>query len=99
MRREGTKTLFAALAALFTATAAAQSDLAPNRSKVEGFAAELAAELSILCPPAAPGDQAAFERCRQGMFDDSFLRRGLAPIALWGRMKNGDHAIAIKDST
>src|SRR5882672_2183691 len=98
MRREGTRALFAALAALFTATAAAQSDVAPNRSKVEAFAAELAAELSILCAPAAPGDQAAFDRCRQGLFDDSFLKRGFTPVALWGRV-NRDPQKTIKDST
>ena len=102
MRKETRITLVAAMAALFTSTApAAPADLdtAANRAKVERFAAELAAELNARCPKAAPADQAAFERCRQALFDDSFLRRGLSPVTLWGRMKNGDHQIAIKDST
>jgi len=102
MQKEGRKTLLAAIAALVTSAAAAapaELDTPANRAKVESFAAELAAELKTVCPKAAPADQAAFERCRQALFDDSFLRRGLSPVTLWGRMKNGDHNAAIKDST
>jgi len=61
MRREGTRALFAALAALFTATAAAQSDVAPNRSKVEAFAAELAAELNDDADERHDGSQIAID--------------------------------------
>jgi len=102
MRKQAGKALFAALAALVTSAAAAAPgdlDTPANRAKVETFAAELAAELKTLCPRAAPADQAAFERCRQALFEDSALRRGLSPVTLWGRVKNGDPKIAIKDTT
>ena len=102
MRKETRKAVLAAIAALVTSAAAAAPadlDTPANRAQVETFAQELAAELKASCPRAAPEDQTAFERCRQTLFDDSFLRRGLSPVTLWGRMKNGDHKIAIKDST
>lgn len=91
----------AALAALLAAPAlAARGDFDPaaQQPKVERFADELAAELSMLCPAAGPGDQAAFERCRQGLFDDSLLKRSFTPVALWGRT-NADPQVSIKDTT
>jgi hypothetical protein len=101
MRKEGTRTLLAALAAFASAAALAapsELDTIDARSKVDSFAAELAAELSMICPPAKPGDQAAFERCRQGLFNESFLKRNLSPVTLWGRA-NRDPKKGIKDTT
>jgi hypothetical protein len=101
MQIQRTRNLLAAIAALFavsTFAAPTDFDLAAQRPKVERFADELAAELSMLCPAAAPGDQAAFESCRQGLFNDSFLKRNLLPIALWGRV-NRDPQKMIKDTT
>src|SRR5260221_3896892 len=58
------------------------------RPQLERLAADLAGELSRLCPPAQGGDQAAFDRCRQALFQDSMLKRNLAPRVLWGRVHN-----------
>ncbi|HZM46088.1 MAG TPA: hypothetical protein VFC14_14735 [Burkholderiales bacterium] len=66
--------------------------------QLERLAADLAAELSRLCPPAEPGDQAAFDRCRQGLFQDSVLRRDLAPRVLWGRVHK-DPGTVLKETT
>jgi hypothetical protein len=77
--------LLTALLSASVLAGAAGIDPAAQRPKIERFAAELAAELSMLCPAAAPGDQAAFDRCRQGL-NDSFLKRSLVPYALWGRV-------------
>jgi len=98
MRTKTMRKLIASLAFIALPAAAAPADFDPaaQQSKVESFAAELAAELSTLCPAAEPGDQAAFERCRQGLFSDSLLKRSFPPVALWGRV-NPDKAI--KDST
>jgi len=90
------------MAALMTSAAPAapaELDTPANRAKVEAFAARLASELKTICPAAGAADQAAFDSCRQALFGDSFLRRGLSPVTLWGRMKNGDHQAAIKEST
>jgi hypothetical protein len=67
-------------------------------SPVETLAGALAGELSRLCPPAQPGDQAAFDRCRQSLYQDSLLKRSLVPYALWGRPHN-DPGVRLKDTT
>lgn len=41
-----------------------------------------------------PGDQQAFDRCRQALFGESELRRNLSPIILWGRARG----VALKDT-
>ena len=76
----------------------AGDDALAKRAQVEQLAASLAAELSRLCPPAAPGDQAAFERCRQALFEDSELKRSFSPFVLWGRVKDKDLGARIKET-
>jgi len=88
-------------AVLLAAAASAASGAAeplPSRERLERLAADLAGELARLCPPAPPGDQAAFDRCRHGLFADSILRRNLAPRLLWGRVHE-DPATALKETT
>ena len=88
------------LAALLSGPAlAAPADIDPaaQRPRIERFAAELAAELSLLCQAAAPGDQAAFDRCRQGLYNDSFLKRNLTPYVLWGR-PHDDPVVRLKET-
>lgn len=50
--------------------------------------ARIAHELAQHCPATAPGDQSAFDACRQALFGNSALRETLAPIALWGRQRD-----------
>src|SRR5438132_8669721 len=78
--------------------AVALSATANAASPVETLAGELAGELSRLCPPAQPGDQAAFDRCRQSLYHDSLLKRSLVPYALWGR-PHTDPVVGLKDTT
>lgn len=47
----------------------------------------VAAELGMVCPYAAPGDQAAFDRCRHALFGASRLRAALPERMLWGRAR------------
>ncbi len=84
-------------AALAAATNAASADNQPLALQVERFAEDLAGELSRLCPPAQPSDQAAFDRCRRGLFQDSSLKRSLMPYALWGRVHKNT-ATRLKDT-
>ncbi len=86
------------LAAAVTSPAAGAQGADGQRPQIERLAADLAGELSRLCPPAEPGDQAAFDRCRQGMFKDSLLKRSLAPFVLWGRPLEAPEA-RLKDTT
>jgi len=76
----------------------AADDPLAKREQVEQFAADVAAELSRLCPPAQPGDQAAFDRCRHALFEDSMLKRSLSPYVLWGRVKDRDLSAPIKET-
>ena len=92
------RTLIVLLFALSAgAHSAGREPLAPL-NRVERLAADLASELARLCPAAPPGDQAAFERCRQGLFQDSLLKRSFVPRALWGRPAR-DAATPLKDTT
>jgi hypothetical protein len=81
----------------------AQTNEAPTRAsaaalvRAERAAQSLARELAAQCPLAAPGDQAAFDRCRQGLFQESLLRQSLSAFVLWGRQR--DPNVALKDST
>jgi len=87
------------LLAVLGATAhAADNEPLALRPQIERFAADLAADLARLCPPAEPGDQAAFDRCRQGLFQDSTLRRDLATRLLWGRVHK-DAGASLKETT
>jgi hypothetical protein len=65
-------------------------------ARVERVAAGLAGELAAHCPVAAPGDQAAFDVCRKGLYQDSLLRRSLSEYVLWGRQR--DPSAALKDT-
>jgi hypothetical protein len=76
----------------------AADDLFAKRAQVEQLAADLAAELSRLCPSARPGDQAAFDQCRHALFEDSLLKRSLSPYVLWGRIKDQDLGARLKET-
>jgi hypothetical protein len=76
----------------------AADDPLAKRAQVEQLAANLAAELSQLCPPARPGDQAEFDRCRHALFEDSLLKRSLSPYVLWGRIKDRDLGARLKET-
>lgn len=65
-------------------------------ARAERVAAGLASELATHCPVAAPGSQAAFDVCRQGLYQDSLLRRSLSDFVLWGRQR--DPSAALKDT-
>ena len=65
-------------------------------TRVNAAAAQLAAEMGRLCPVADPGDQAAFDACRKGLYDDSRFKRSLKPFVLWGRQR--DPKLTLKDS-
>lgn len=56
-----------------------------ERAAIEGTIVPLVAELKAACPLADPGDQKAFEACRQALFHGSRLRASLDSILLWGR--------------
>ena len=47
--------------------------------------ATLAQEAATLCPLSDPGDQRRLDRCRATLFKNSFFKRSLARIVLWGR--------------
>src|SRR5262245_59070037 len=97
-RRQGMSAILAFLLAALCATAhAAGAEPPAVRPQVERLAADVAAELLRLCPPAQPGDQAAFDRCRQGLFQESALRQSLSERVLWGR-RRGDPPASIKET-
>jgi hypothetical protein len=95
--RAFTVALFAVVLGAPANAAPAAGDPFESRAQVEKLAAELAGELARLCPPAQPSDQAAFDRCRQSLFQDSLLKRSLMPYALWGR-PNKDPGARLKDT-
>uniref|UniRef100_UPI00355993E6 hypothetical protein n=1 Tax=Piscinibacter sp. TaxID=1903157 RepID=UPI00355993E6 len=66
------------------------------RERVEKAAALIAAEMARLCPAAEPGDQAAFDACRAGLYRDSQFKRSLVDFVLWGRQR--DPKVALKDA-
>jgi len=53
--------------------------------RVEQLVATLAQEAAMLCPLSDPDDQDALDRCRLALFRNSFFKRSLARIVLWGR--------------
>ncbi len=69
--------------------AAPGADPKASLPAVKRIAAEIAADLARVCPLAQPGDQAAFDRCRQALFDGSPLKRNMHSIVIWGRVKPG----------
>jgi hypothetical protein len=58
---------------------------AEDMQRVERFVATIAQEATTLCPLSDPGDQQALDRCRSALFKDSYFKRSLARIVLWGR--------------
>ncbi len=70
---------------------------AAERQKIQLLAASWAAELAALCPVAGPGDQAAFDACRERVFANPALERALPPHLLWGRQS--DPKAALRDTT
>jgi hypothetical protein len=58
---------------------------AEDTRRVEQLVATLAQEAATLCPLSDPGDQDALDRCRLALFKNSFFKRSLARIVLWGR--------------
>jgi hypothetical protein len=83
--------IFSSTAAILMACAAPAAAVsgAEARAGVEDIAAEIAADLARACPLAQPGDQAAFDRCRQALYDGSPLKRHMHSIVVWGRVKPG----------
>src|SRR5262249_48951444 len=55
-------------------------------------------ELSAVCPLADPGDQKAFDNCRQALFRGSSLRRRVSTVLLWGR-PHPEPGKSLKDTT
>lgn len=55
------------------------------RPRIEATVRQLALELSTVCPLADPGDQKAFDACRDLLFRGSLLRQSVNTILLWGR--------------
>jgi len=71
---------------------AAEPDRREQQAQIEQLAAGIASELARICPAAQPGDQAAFDRCRQGLFRDSRLKSALSPVVMWGRVHKDPNA-------
>lgn len=68
-----------------------------TEARVNAVAQTLAHELGALCPVAAPDNQAAFEKCRQGLFNSRSEFRALLPdYVLWGRVS--DPKRSLKDT-
>ena len=88
--------LSAALFSAFAFGAPSPVEKADAQSRIEQRAQSIATELQRLCPQAESGDQRAFDACRQGLFDDSTLKRTLSDYVLWGRQF--DPKIALKET-
>ena len=83
----------------FAGASSAQSvPRAEDTRRVEQLVATLAQEAAALCPLSDPGDQAALDRCRLALFNDSYFKRSLARIVLWGRPSPVPQA-RLKDTT
>ncbi len=100
-----TKLKFPLLACAFVGswiTAQAQTGPLPAaagedpQGRVIKAAARIADELAQLCPVADAADQAAFDRCRAGLFRDSQFKRSLQSYVLWGRQR--DPAAKLSDT-
>jgi hypothetical protein len=67
------------------ASTAQSAPRAEDAQGVERLVATLSQEASTLCPLSDPGDQDALDRCRSALFNDSYFKRSLGRIVLWGR--------------
>jgi hypothetical protein len=56
-----------------------------QRGAVEHFFGTLIRQTATACPLTSPADQNALDNCRAALYGDSALRRGLAPVVMWGR--------------
>jgi hypothetical protein len=90
----------AVLMALGFACASSAQSVPPaeDTRRVEQLVVTLAQEAATLCPLSDPGDQAALDRCRLALFNDSYFKRSLARIVLWGRPSPVPQA-RLKDTT
>jgi hypothetical protein len=90
----------AVLMALGFACASSAQSVPPaeDTRRVEQLVATLAQEAATLCPLSDAGDQAALDRCRLALFNDSYFKRSLARIVLWGRPSPVSQA-RLKDTT
>ena len=70
---------------LAVASAAQSVPRADDMRRVERLVATIAQEAATLCPLSDPGDQEALDRCRAALFKDSYFKRSLGRIVLWGR--------------
>ncbi len=68
----------------------------PVDAELEASVRAMTAQLASICPLADPGDQKAFDQCRQQLFGDSKFRQMLSPYTLWGRQI--DPNLALKDT-
>ena len=76
----------------------AASTVRADFGRVSLIANALARELSEHCAFAPPADQAAFVRCKAGLYRaDSSLRRNLPDFVLWGRIR--DPQLRLSDTT
>ena len=78
----------AAVLMLLAAARASTAQTVPRAEdvrRVDRLVATLAQEAATLCPLSDPRDQLALDRCRSALFDNSYLKRSLARIVLWGR--------------
>jgi len=83
----------------FACASSAQSvPRAEDMRRVEQLVATLAQEAASLCPLSDPGDQQALDRCRSTLFRDSYFKRSLGRIVLWGR-PNPTPGGRLKDTT
>jgi hypothetical protein len=71
---------------------------AEDRRRVERLVATLAQEATTLCPLTDPADLNALDRCRATLFKDSYFKRSLARIVLWGRPNPAPNA-RLRDTT
>jgi cytochrome c556 len=62
----------------------------------EHIAATVVGELNAACPPSGPGDQAAFEKCRDVVFRDAVLADNMRDFILWGGRK--DDSVRLEDA-
>lgn len=84
------------LAGALAGGAVAAAPSTDTRARLEKAASQIAAELAHLCPAAEPGDQAAFDACRAGLYRGSQLKRSLQDFVLWGRQR--DPKLALEDT-
>ena len=70
---------------LAVASAAQSVPRSDDMRRVERLVATIAQEAAMLCPLSDPGDQEALDRCRSALFKNSYLKRSLARVVLWGR--------------